>query len=142
MALRRCARFALVATLSPVAPAVARPAQSTSASPRVVPTRVERIAAGVSATTIHGWNTGRLVRHGGVLFASAALSNPKATEYWDHGGAFFRQDDGRWKEAGRLPFNPYTMAVASDGTFWVVAPSSYTDCRVLRSRTPGDLTQL
>jgi hypothetical protein len=34
------------------------------------------------------------------------------------------------------------MAVDPDGTFWVVAPSSYTDCRVYRSRAPGDLSEL
>jgi hypothetical protein len=114
----------------------------TSAPPRLVPTRVEKIAERVSATTIHGWNTGRLVRRGGVLFASAAVSNPDATDYWDHGGAFFRRDVEGWKEVGRLPFNPYTMAVAPDGTFWVVAPSSYTDCRVVRSRAPGEFARL
>lgn len=70
------------------------------------------------------------------------MSNPTAGDYWDHGGAFFRRDDGRWTEIGRLPFNPYTMAVAPDGAFWVVAPPSYTECRVYRSRAPEDLSQL
>ena len=142
VSLRRSMRLVVVGVLSPVVLAASSRAQSPSAAPRVVPTRVEKIAEGVSVTTIHGWNTCRLVRHGGVLFASAAVSNPRAAEYWDHGGAFFRRDDGRWKEVGRLPFNPYTMAVAPDGTFWVVAPSSYTDCRVFRSRAPGDFSEL
>jgi hypothetical protein len=139
---RRCARLVVVATLAPIALAASSRAQTVSAPPRAVPARVEKIADAVSATTIHGWNTCRLLRRGGVLFASAAVSNPNATEYWDHAGAFFRQDDGRWSEIAKLPFNPYTMAVAPDGTFWVVAPPSYTDCRVLRSRTPGDLATL
>ncbi len=143
VALRRSARLALIGMFAPIMHAAsAWQEPSTSAPPRAVPSRVEKIADAVSATTIHGWNTARLVRHGGVLFASAALSNPDASEYWDHGGAFFRQDDGRWSEVARLPFNPYTMAVAPDGTFWVVAPPSYTECRVLRSRTPGDLATL
>jgi hypothetical protein len=141
VSLHRRPRFALAGILSPVALAVPSQAQSTNVPPRAVPTRLEKIAEGVSATTIHGWNTGRLVRQGGVLYASAALSNPKAAEYWDHAGAFFRRDEGHWKEVGRLPFNPYTMAVAPDGTFWVVAPPSYTECRVFRSDVPGDLSK-
>lgn len=139
MDLRRRARLAVVATLSPIALAASRQEPTTSAPPRPVPARVEKIAERVSATTIHGWNTCRLVRRGGVLFASAARSNPDAKEYWDHGGAFFRRDDGGWREVAQLPVNPYTMAVAPDGTFWVVAPPSYTECRVLRSRAPDDL---
>jgi hypothetical protein len=142
VALRRSTRLAFVCALSPIALAAPSQAPSTNVLPRAVSTRVEKIADRVSATTIHGWNTCRLVRRRGVLFASAAVSNPKAADYWDHGGAFFRQRDGRWDEVGRLPFNPYTMAVAPDGTFWVVAPSSYTDCRVYRSRAPGDLSEL
>jgi len=128
--------------LSPIVLAAQSQAPSTRVPPRGIADRVEKIAAHVSATTIHGWNTCHLVQRGGELFASAVISNPRAADYWDHEGAFFRRRDGSWEEIGSLPFNPYTMAVAPDGAFWVVAPSSYTECRVYRSRVPGSLSDL
>lgn len=108
----------------------------------MVPAKVELISDRVSATTVHGWQTCRLVRYGTILYASAARSNPEAKNFWEHGGLFFRREpDGRWVEAGRLPFNPYTMCVAPDGAFWGVAPSSYEDCHVYRTAEPKDLTR-
>jgi len=142
MGIRRRTRLAFVRTRAPIVLTALCQAPSTSVPPREIPARVEKIAANVSATTIHGWNTCHLIKRGDDLFASAAASNPEASEYWDHEGAFFRRRDGRWDEIGRLPFHPYTMVVAPDGTFWVVAPSSYTDCRVYRSRAQGGLSEL
>src|SRR5262245_45704018 len=84
VARHRSTRLAVLCAFSPVVVAASSQVQSPTATQRAVPARIEKIADGVSATTIHGWNTCRLVRRGGVLFASAAVSNPKATDYWDH----------------------------------------------------------
>ena len=119
------------------------PAPPAASADDRVQTHVEVIHPRVSATTIHGWNTSRLVKLDTSLYASAAKSNPEAKHFWDHEGVFFRREaDGTWSEAGTLPLNPYTMCVASDGTFWVVAPSSYSECRILRSKRVGELDSL
>ncbi|MSS71380.1 MAG: hypothetical protein EXS64_07810 [Candidatus Latescibacteria bacterium] len=108
----------------------------------MIPTRSELISRQVSATTIHGWQTCRLVRYESALYASAARPNPEAKHFWEHEGVFFRRGpDGSWDEVGGLPFNPYTMCVGADGTFWAVAPSSYGDCHVYRTAGPKALTR-
>jgi hypothetical protein len=118
-------------------------ASEPAAAPALIPTRVERVAERVSATTIHGWNTGRLLLHDGSLLASAARPNPRAAHFWDHGGLFFRRGpEGTWAEAASLGHDAYTMASSCDGSLWAVAPVGYLDVRILRSPPPGDPARL
>ncbi|HIJ72556.1 MAG TPA: hypothetical protein HPP83_00505 [Candidatus Hydrogenedentes bacterium] len=112
--------------------------------PQVLPTipaTVERIADNVHTSVTHGWNTNRLVKYQGVLYATARVDNPAATNKWKCSGEFFRREPGGpWTKFASTPDPPYLTLMAPDGCIWEVGPSQYDKAEVFRMTHPLDFS--
>ncbi len=96
-----------------------------------ITTTLELVSDNVASNVIHGWQTNRIIKYDGLLYASGDAIQPNERDFWDHSGIFFRRNPaGQWTEAGPLPYNPYTMLVGPEGRFWAVAPSAYSNAHV------------
>ncbi len=110
-----------------------------------LPVKGELVCGNVSANTIHGWQSGRLVKFEGALYATAGAIRPNEKP-GDMMGSdtnsliFRREPDGAWRQAAVVNSRSYTWSVAPDGTFWVVGPASYNDANTFRTRTPKDFS--
>jgi hypothetical protein len=111
----------------------------------VLPVNVDIVCSNVSANTIHGWQSNRLLKFEGVLYATAGVLRPNEGR-GDMMGSdkksliFRREPDGQWLQVAALNERSYSWCVAPDGTFWIVAPTSYYDTRTLRTRVPRDFS--
>jgi hypothetical protein len=108
--------------------------------------RAEKVCDRISANTIHGWQSCRLVKFGGSLYASAGALRPgeNAGDMQGSGkGLVFRRDPGgKWAPIAELKARVYSWCVAPDGTFWIVGPDSYNDCKTYRTAAPKDFANL
>ena len=108
--------------------------------------RVEKVCEKVSANTIHGWQTCRLVKFGGSLYASAGALRPgegPGDMLASGPGLVFRRDpDGKWAQVAELKARTYSWCLAPDGAFWIIGPASYNDCKTYRTAAPKDFANL
>ncbi|MEN6665782.1 MAG: hypothetical protein ABFD85_17455 [Phycisphaerae bacterium] len=138
-------RWALVIMVLVCAAAgVAAPAGKKPRALPALPVRFELVSDQVDVATIHGWNTCRLLKLDGALYASglAARAEDDKTDNWaaQKGIVFRRSDDGKWRRiAGGLP-RIYTWAAGAEGTVWAVAPSWYTNTHTYRSGKGPDFS--
>jgi hypothetical protein len=108
-----------------------------------LPVKVERICDNVSVNTIQGWQSGRLLKIDGKLYATASMGRPDEKP-GDMMGSdaksliFRREPDGRWKQMAAIDNRSYTWSVSPGGTFWIVGPTSYYDTKTIRTRIPSD----
>ena len=75
-----------------------------------LPTTLELVADNLHEGVIHGWHSGRLLRHGGELYACGTVNDPDACNEWKTTGVFWRREpDGVWSQIGTLDQAPYAM---------------------------------
>jgi len=106
--------------------------------------KLQMVCGNVSANTIHGWQSCRLVKFEGRLYATAGVIRPKEAR-GDMMGSdtssliFRREPDGKWRQVAAVKSRSYTWCVAPGGTFWIVGPTSYSSTKTIRTKTPKDL---
>ena len=100
-----------------------------------IPTRVEMVSDEIGTPTIHGWHTGRLLKHNGALYATAMTPGT----IWTEQSLVFRRDgDNRWTRLARFEPRVYTWEVDPEGYFYASAASSFEDATVFRTHDPLD----
>jgi hypothetical protein len=120
---------------------------STGKQMPALPVKVEMVCSNVSANTIHGWQSCRLVKFEGRLYATAGVIRPNEAPGDMMGSdtsslVFRREPDGTWPQVAIVKDRSYTWCVAPDGTFWIVGPTSYEDTKTIRTRIPKDFNSL
>ena len=101
---------------------------------------VEGIAKEVGAGTLHGWNTGRLIKTGGALYFAANKVMPEGADESDwrvQNTLMFRRDlsapDGAWELAADIEPRTYTCCVDNLGRFWSISPKHFNYVTLWRS---------
>ena len=108
---------------------IGRTALSADSAMPVLPVTVDLVCSNVSANTIHGWQSCRLLKFDGVLYATAGALRPNEGR-GDMMGSdkksfiFRREPKGAWLQVATLNDRSYSWCVAPDGTFWIVGPTS------------------
>ena len=110
---------------------------------------VEQVAKEVSTSTLHGWNTGRLVKAGGALWFAANRPKPDDDDDSDwtvQRTQMYRRDlsepDGKWELAADIHPRTYTCCVDHLGRFWSISPKHFNYITLWRSEPNMDLDNL
>ncbi|MHC4561960.1 MAG: hypothetical protein ACYS8X_04210 [Planctomycetota bacterium] len=109
---------------------------------------IEQVAVEVGAATIHGWNTGRLVKTGGALYFAANKIMPDDADPEDwrvQNTLMFRRDlsaDGKWELAADIEPRTYTCCVDNRGRFWSISPKHFNYITLWRSEPDMGLDEL
>jgi hypothetical protein len=107
----------------------------------LIATKAELVADNLSSSVIHGWQSSRLVKYNGVVWACGTIDNPKSPDEFKTSGVFFRRhSDGGWKAAGTLPHAVYSMCVGPEGEVWAIAPHGYSSAEIYLTRRPLDFS--
>ena len=101
---------------------------------------VECVVDEVGAGTLHGWNTGRLIKTGGALYFAANKVMPEGADESDwrvQNTLMFRRDlsaaDGAWELAADIEPRTYTCCVDHLGRFWSISPKHFNYITLWRS---------
>jgi len=109
---------------------------------------VALVAEKVGSATMHGWNTGRLLKVDGSLYVVANKVRPPDADPddWSHdrGLIFRRQAEGAapWEQIAEIAPRAYTCCVDPFGRFWTVSPRHFNYVTLWRSGPKMDLDHL